>query len=227
MKKTLYFALLSTVFYNAVAAASGVQDLVPTGWNIVQKAEGDLNNDGLNDVAIIVENTDPANFKANDANQPRLNLNPRHLIIALQNKDQSYVTQSTQKQLIPSANNAQTPCLTDPLADAEPMSIKDGTLRLNLKYKLNCGSNYVSNNHYVFRYNGSNVDLIGYDSSSELHATGASNEKNAQLSVANTSFFSSDSSTLNPKLLEEQKNAIKNIWQQLNNIQMFTLDMLP
>lgn len=203
-------------------ATQGIDALVPTGWKIVQKAEGDLNNDGRSDVALIIENTDPANIKANDGlGVPSLNLNPRHLIVAFQNKDKAYDVQTTQKQFIPSANSAESPCLQDPLAEAEPMNIKNGTLRINMRYWLSCGSYFVSEDRFVFRYNGSNFNLIGYDSSSFSRASGEIKEQSRNYSTGKMSI------TTGGNMFTDHSDKPRTRWQSFSSQRFFTLDDMP
>jgi len=38
--------------------AKEIEDFLPKNWQILYEVEGDLNNDNLNDIALIIENTD-------------------------------------------------------------------------------------------------------------------------------------------------------------------------
>lgn len=64
--------------------AHDVASLVPKGWHILEhrqpvKAEGDLNKDGIQDLAIVIERTQEENYNAS-----------RSLLIAFGNKDHTY-----------------------------------------------------------------------------------------------------------------------------------------
>ena len=46
--------------------AKNVNGFVPTGWKTILSAKGDLNNDKLEDVVIVIEKTDKANIVKNE-----------------------------------------------------------------------------------------------------------------------------------------------------------------
>ncbi|MCT4509026.1 MAG: hypothetical protein N4A48_09760 [Tepidibacter sp.] len=56
-----------------------VESLIPTGWNILKSAEGDLNKDGIIDKAVAIEKTNKTELDS-----------PRNLLIFFGNKDGSY-----------------------------------------------------------------------------------------------------------------------------------------
>lgn len=43
-----------------------IEDFLPKNWQIIYKVDGDLNNDKLNDVVMIIEDTNPKNIIKND-----------------------------------------------------------------------------------------------------------------------------------------------------------------
>ena len=64
--------------------ATDVTSLIPAGWHILEhaepvKAEGDLNKDGIQDLALIIEKTQEDNYDA-----------PRSLLIAFGDKDHTF-----------------------------------------------------------------------------------------------------------------------------------------
>lgn len=64
--------------------AIDVTSLIPAGWNILEhtepvKAEGDLNKDGIQDIAVVIEKTHEESYDA-----------PRSLLIAFGNKDHTF-----------------------------------------------------------------------------------------------------------------------------------------
>ncbi|MGL4768086.1 MAG: hypothetical protein ACRCV6_08445 [Formosimonas sp.] len=169
MKKVMGMLLCAA----SVAQAASIEAWVPQGWSIIQKAQGDLNSDGLADVALIIENTDAKNKVKNEyLGAPELNLNPRHLLIGLQNKQGGYDLALKQTKFIPSPNSEESPCLQDPLEESVPMSIKNGVLTLQLSYWYSCGTWYSSKHTYRFRHNGAQFALVGYDDWSMHRASG-------------------------------------------------------
>ena len=99
--------------------AKEIEDFLPKNWQILYEVEGDLNNDNLNDIALIIENTDSGNIKKNDSFGPEtLNLNERIILVLFQEKDGSYTLKSkNDKGFIESENSEINPELSDPLED--------------------------------------------------------------------------------------------------------------
>ena len=87
--------------------AKEIEDFLPKNWQILYEVEGDLNNDNLNDIALIIENTDSGNIKKNDSFGPEtLNLNERIILVLFQEKDGSYTLKSkNDKGFIESENS--------------------------------------------------------------------------------------------------------------------------
>ncbi|WP_052123214.1 hypothetical protein [Flavobacterium beibuense] len=139
------------------------EDFIPKGWKIISTAFGDLNKDKAEDVAIVIENTDPANFTTNENLGPQtLNLNPRYLLILFKNKN-GYTLNTVNKTFIPSANTTESPCLDDPFTTADEMTITKEVLSINFRTWLSCGSYGISNETFKLRYQDSHFVLIGYD----------------------------------------------------------------
>ncbi len=171
-----WFLVVWLLCVGGVQAAT-IESWVPQGWKVIQKAQGDLNRDGLPDVALIIENTDAKNVVANERLGPsELNLNPRHLLIGFQNAQGQYDLKLEQTQFIPSPNDEESSCLQDPLEDSAPMSIKKGALRIQLNYWYSCGTWYKTQYDFVFRYDGTAFALIGFDTMS-LHRGSGEIEK--------------------------------------------------
>ena len=87
MKRKLLFILSLFLIFsifsfgeNFPEKAKNIDGFIPKGWKTVLSAKGDLNNDKLEDVAIIIEKTDKANIVKNEnLGSEYLNLNPRIL----------------------------------------------------------------------------------------------------------------------------------------------------
>ena len=123
---------------------------VPNGWKLISQTTGDLNRDGIDDIVLITEATNPSNFKENPALGPRiLNLNPRRLIILL-NSPSGLKEILSRDDLLPSENEENMGCLADPLANGG-LSIERGNLAIELQMWLSCGSYGVTNEKFTFR----------------------------------------------------------------------------
>ncbi|MBJ9984548.1 hypothetical protein IAE19_03725 [Acinetobacter sp. S40] len=161
-------AVTATTFANSDQAK--YQSFIPKNWKIIETGKGDLNQDGMEDLALVIEENNPEKIISNDRlGSPELNTNPRALLVLFRTA-QGYQLISKSLQL-PSENDADSPCLADPLEDGGIM-ISKGILKINLHYWLSCGSWYVTNNNFSFRYQNGKFKLIGFDQNSFHRASG-------------------------------------------------------
>lgn len=172
---TILFSLFVSTVYSQVKP---LESYVPAGWKLLAKAMGDLNKDGLEDAAIVIENTDPANSIKNEEGlgAKELNTNPRHLLILFQEKG-GYVLKLTNKKFIPTEHDAEAPCLSDPFSAGEDFVIKKQVLHIKFGNWSSCGSWSAGSFTYKFRFQESNFILIGYDEFSIHRAGGDIYEK--------------------------------------------------
>ena len=191
--KHLLFSSILAASSSLVSADSNIkanyQSFIPKNWKVLAKAQGDLNHDHLADLALIIEDTDPKNIVSNDhLGSSKLNLNPRKLLILFKNNN-GYQLIATNSSL-PSEGDIDSPCLADPLGENDPLEIKNGLVKIALHYWLSCGSWYVTNHTYTFRYQNQVFKLIGYDNDDFHRASGAITEQSINFltgKVKNTS----------------------------------------
>ncbi|MFY7730392.1 MAG: hypothetical protein ACOVRN_12800 [Flavobacterium sp.] len=171
--KNQLIILLSLFVSMVYSQGKPLDSYVPTGWKLLAKATGDLNKDGLDDAAIVIENTDPANIIKNEEGlgAKELNTNPRHLLILFQESG-GYVLKFINKKFIPSEHIAEAPCVTDPFSAGEDFRIKKQVLHLRFGNWSSCGSWYAGSSTYKFRFQEDNFILIGYDEFSMHRAAG-------------------------------------------------------
>ncbi|WP_312968537.1 hypothetical protein [Acinetobacter gerneri] len=213
--KLIILGLCSLPACNVLAETHpNIQAFIPKGWTLFQKVEGDLNKDGQKDIAMIIEEKNPKNIVKNDAlGSEELDLNPRKLLILF--KDQQSYRLVGSNDTIPSANDADAPCLADPLAEFDPLEIKNGVLQVAFHYWYSCGSWYVNNNTYSFRYentpqpNKASFKLIGFDSTDFHRASGDSSTYSVNFLTGKTK------STSGANEFAEQKQKIKTTWSKL------------
>lgn len=69
-RKVLFFSFLLFIFcsFNLLAEnfpekTSKIENFIPNGWKIAVIKEGDLNNDNINDIVLIIEKNDPKNIR--------------------------------------------------------------------------------------------------------------------------------------------------------------------
>lgn len=182
MKQLLYLFFLTFVTIvnsqnsNPSIPSEGklIADFVPNKWKVIAKSEGDLNKDRINDVAFVIENTATENIILNEGlGKDTLNVNPRFLLVLFKT-DSKYVLKSINKKFIPSQDDSESPCLDDPFMENGGIEIKNGVLNIDLHYWLSCGSWYVTDRKYKFRFQENSFVLIGYDSSSFHRSSGES-----------------------------------------------------
>ncbi|MDR2188876.1 MAG: hypothetical protein LBE62_12650 [Azonexus sp.] len=180
MMKTVQLTTL--IFFLAAAPAfpesSGAfAAWTPEGWKLIAITTGDLSQDDLEDVALILEQTNPANFIANDSlGVSTLNLNPRRLVVLLKTPE-GYREVLSRDDLLPSENSQDAPCLDDPLLGQGGISIVGGKLLIELGEWLSCGSWSVTHETFTFRLENTRFRLIGYDYSTFHRASGEASEE--------------------------------------------------
>jgi hypothetical protein len=185
-------------------------DFLPAGWKIIDSAQGDLNKDSLPDQAFIIENTDRKNFVKNDGmGGDTLNVNPRILLVLFKEKTtDNYRLVGQNNAFIPPPNDTLSPCLVDPLAETEGITIKNGVLGLHFQYWLSCGSWFTSNHDYLFRYQNKQFELIGFNSMEFHRASGEMSEYSINFSTKKLSH------TEGGNMFEETITKPKTTWKK-------------
>ncbi len=141
---------------------ASLKSLIPTGWKLLKKAEGDLNQDGYNDLAFVIQNTDSKNIRNNEEGLGRktIDLNPRILAI--------YFRDGKSKQLIKYGQYDEFIILQDSPVMDEPFKSLEidqrGILKISFHFWSSAGSWSTSDDHYKFRFSDKAFQLIGYDS---------------------------------------------------------------
>src|SRR5690606_26402527 len=160
----LFLGIHSLVFSQEIPhTGKNLNDFVPENWKITEQSEGDLNKDNKKDVVLIIENTDSSNIFQNESlGSPEINLNPRYLLVIFKTEN-GYDLKELNKTFIPKENDAESPCLADPLMDGG-IEIQSGVIKLSLNYWYSCGTWYTSNKIYTFRFQHNEFELIGFDS---------------------------------------------------------------
>lgn len=147
--------------------SADINSFIPKGYHILEKVkgepakvEGDLNKDGINDVAIVIEGTTKVEGEAA----------PRSLMILLGNKEKSYLTSVIAEKAILLSNEGGV--WGDPF---ESITIDKGSILLSFYG----GSNYRWFNSYRFRFQNNGWFLIGATLGS--YYTGTTTKDNADI----------------------------------------------
>ena len=185
-----------------------VNDFIPKGWKVLLTARGDLNNDKLEDTAIVIEKDDKKNIKKNDSLGPEyLNLNPRALLVVFRQKDGTYIlTGKNDKGFIQSEGDEENPTLMDTL---DEISIKNNILKINFNYILSAGSWAASHTVYTFRFQNNRFELIGLDNNSYMRNSGEKEEFSLNFSTSKVKITTGGN--ISDKNLDKQKQQWKNV----------------
>jgi len=163
-------------------AARTAEGFTPDGWKLEVQASGDLDGDGIADLALVLRAQDPRNVVAHDGLGPSpLDTNPRILAVALGRASGGYGLVLQNHRLIPRHVE---PTLDDPFdAEDDSLRITRGTLRLTLHFFANAGSWTAGNRTFTFRHQNGRFALIGFDSHTVHRASGETRAVSANFST--------------------------------------------
>jgi hypothetical protein len=195
-------------------------DFLPSGWKLIDSADSDLNKDSLPDRVLIIENTDQRNFVHNEGmGDDTLNVNPRILLVLFKDKKtNNYRLVVQNNAFIPPPNDTVSPCLADPLAETEGITIKNGVLGLHFQYWLSCGSWFTSNHDYLFRYQNKHFELIGFNSMEFHRSSGEMSEYSINFSTKKLSH------TEGGNMFEETTTKPKTTWKKFTMPKLLSLE---
>ena len=224
MKRKLLFTLSLFLIFsifsfgeNFPEKAKNIDGFIPKGWKTILSAKGDLNNDKLEDVAIIIEKTDKANIVKNkNLGSEYLNLNPRILLVLFKQKNGSHILASkNDKGFIKSAGDKENPALMDTL---DNISIKNNILKIKFNYFLSAGSWSVTQNTYTFRFQNKKFELIGFDNNSYMRNSGNQEEFSINFSTNKLKI------TTGGNMFDEKANKPKEECKTINIKKEYVLD---
>jgi len=180
-----------------------LDEYVPEGWKILKKAKGDLNKDGIEDLAIVIQGTDESNLESDEYHT--IDSNPRELIILFgKKKTGCYELSERSSTFIPIHDDLY---MDDPFND---MSITKGTLHLNYRIWMSAGSWSTSMYTYIWRFQDDEFKLIGANTSEYHRATGESvdisiNFSTKKYSITNGNMFEAEEGEELPEETTEWK----------------------
>jgi hypothetical protein len=155
--------------------AASADGFVPAGWLLEAQASGDLNQDGMDDLALVIRQKSPDNVIPNSEGlgEAPFDTNPRILAVAFREKSGTgYALQLEDRALIPRRTN---PVAEDPFDKDDGIAIRRGSMQVRLRWFLSAGGWETFTAAYTFRHRHGRFELIGYDRD-ELHrGSGATN----------------------------------------------------
>lgn len=136
-----------------------IDDLIPQNWRLIDSTQGDLNLDGINDIAFVIQDTNKENFELYDGYAvDSFDQNPRILAIYFGDQEGSFNKKLQANKFIIIANS---PYMDEPFGG---LSIDDdGILRISFYFWYSTGSWYTSNHQYKFKYQNNTFELIEYE----------------------------------------------------------------
>ena len=149
------FLLIFSVLVSQISKAQNKkpEDFVPKGYVILEKEYGDLNNDGTDDCILIIKATDKKGWVINSFGE-KVDPNRRGIIVLFK-KNNSYELASKNYSCFVSENEEGGVYFPSELY----VEVKKGKLYVNFAHGR---YGYWG---YTFRYQNSDFELIGYDSS--------------------------------------------------------------
>ena len=152
------------------AHAAAADGFAPPGWRVELTAAGDLDGDGIGDLALVLREQSAANVLNNAGAGPsRFDTNPRILVVALGRRGGGYDLAVEDHVLIPRDTE---PNIDDYL-DGGGIAIRRGALQVTVHLFANAGGWTAGTKTYTFRVRHRRLVLIGYDSAMVQRNTGA------------------------------------------------------
>ena len=189
-RKYFFFSFLLFIFcsFNLLAEnfpqkAGKIEDFIPKGWKSIVKKEGDLNNDNIKDVVLVIQKDDPDNavplFNAYEALIDIIDANQMIILVLFKDKNSQYnLVAKNEKDFIISAGKAMEEMakiemfishnFDEDLSKA--ISIENNTLHIFTAIRNNYGDLNLS--EYVFKYKNNKFELVSLKSfSEEIHSS--------------------------------------------------------
>ena len=189
-KKAVFFSFLLFIVcsFNLLAEnfpqkASKVEDFIPKGWKSIVKKEGDLNNDNIKDIVLVIQKDDPDNavplFNAYEDLIGIIDANQMIILVLFKDKNSQYnLVTKNEKDFIISAGKAMEEMakiemfishnFDEDLSKA--ISIENNTLHIFTAIRNNYGD--LNSSEYVFKYKNNKFELVSLKSfSEEIHSS--------------------------------------------------------
>ena len=163
--------------------ASKVEDFIPKGWKSIVKKEGDLNNDNIKDIVLVIQKDDPDNavplFNAYEDLIGIIDANQMIILVLFKDKNSQYnLVTKNEKDFIVSAGKAMEEMakiemfishnFDEDLSKA--ISIENNTLHIFTAVRNNYGD--LNSSEYVFKYKNNKFELVSLKSfSEEIHSS--------------------------------------------------------
>ncbi|KEC83204.1 MULTISPECIES: hypothetical protein [Acinetobacter] len=208
MNKIINTALLLSAYSSLSFAnqpSTSLQKFVPNNWEILAQAEGDLNQDGKKDIALIIQ---PKNE----------NQHNRKLLVLFQKGQQLQLKLSRQ---IPNwTYRSEELCIEDALDDSS-LTIKNQRLDVLFNTMSSCSNTYGLIYTYGFKLKNNQFHLIGFDVYDLDKISG-------KLKETSLNFLSNKAKvTTTPNIFAQVETPSKIVWKTLRTSTGYTLENIP
>jgi hypothetical protein len=153
-------------FPTLIKDAKDVRSFIPKNWNVVARADGDLNSDRLPDTVLIVRGSLQKFLWKDQYLSDYFDTNPRILMIIFQTRAKTFrLVESSNTFIIPPDN----PSMEEPF---KSVRIKKGVLNFSFTEWYSSGTWYTADRTYRFKLLGGQFKLIGADKSESMRNSG-------------------------------------------------------
>ncbi len=145
--------------------------IVPKNWQVITSKKGDVNNDGIDDLVFVIQDTDKSKIEGGDWD--KVDENPRILAIYKGIKNNGNTIFQQQRMVTDFIQLKDNPNLLEPFdADMDGINITDkGVIEVSFSYFMSAGGWEMSNETYKFQWRNQAYQLIGYDYHSRHRAS--------------------------------------------------------
>lgn len=184
-----------------------MDDFIPKGWALLDNSKGDLNKDGFDDYAFVLESKD--SIRSYDFGDWSGVYNPRILGIAFWNESYGgYELKIQSNDFIITTKGDMT--MDEPY---EGLNIKNGTVWFDFRYWYSAGTWFMGTTTFVFRYQNGQFELIGRERTSLHRATHAYIKESINYSTRKAILFTQEN--------EEDKGRTRNATFKLDKLYTF------
>jgi len=196
------------IYYPSLAErVKSLDDFIPKGWELLDNDKGDLNKDGFDDYAFVLESKD--SIKTDDFGDWSGAYFPRILGIAFWNESYGgYELKLQSNDFIITTKGDMT--MAEPY---QGLKIKKGTIWFEFGYWYSAGTWFTGTKTFVFRYQNARFELIGQENTSMHRATHAYTKESINYSTRKAILFTQES--------EEDKGRTRNATFKLENLYTF------
>lgn len=182
-----------------------INDFVPEGYYVFEKSFGDLNKDGVKDCILVIKKIDPQNI-ITDENRGKLDRNRRGIIVLFKT-DKGYELASENNTCFSSENEEGGNYY------APELMVYEEKGNLNIHYAHGRYGYWK----YIFRYQNSDFELIGYENSSN---TGPVVNNTTSINFSTKKMLTQENTN---EAAESGDEVFKKEWSNIKIDKLFTL----